>query len=570
MRNSRPILAAFLAFISFGVGLAAAATSAPSARTKPSAPAGAIALVAGRPVEAADIRRAALVMAGDPLRTSHPALWRKKLLELCVDRELLALEAERRGLLSDESVRHRIEAASVEILYAAIRERQLIPELTPNASQIDTARAGGLFRRIKLGYILSVTDRKATYEVYESLKNGARFDSVAAIYSVHPSASKGGELGWRRVGELNQKSWAAFRTAKPGDIMGPYSNGASHEFYRVEAIEDPDDRALRTTLVSERSEGLDIHYQIRLLQKYHFALNPDGVSSIIFASVTEKADSLLASLDSEGRRPERGVRPSLGVLARVDGDSITYRDLAFPEILHRDEEGKAKIEDTQRLLVACSVAMFPRLIAREAREQGIDRQPSVARSLRLIREEMPTLAMVARAVPAPDSAAVRAYFGTHASRYRRPEARRALVAAFSSRDTALLALSGWNRAEFRDSIFKAEGFQRIDGGTAGTVFPRFYGEITTFGKDPDPVSSAVRGLEEGQIAPLIETPNGYVLAKALGREAPRAFTFEEIRTSAWRDAREDAENAWVTSLLTRLRAATPARTVPARLDAVRL
>ncbi len=570
MKSVRPILAALLALIPFGVGPAAAAKSVPHARAKPSAPAGVIALIADRRVEEADIRRAALVMAGDPLRTSQPALWRKKLLDLCVDRELLALEAERQGLLNDAAVRRRIEAASAELLYAAIQEKQLIPELTPNASQIDTARAGGLFRRVKLGYILSVTDRKATYEIYESLKNGARFDSVAPLYSVHPSASKGGELGWRRVGELNRKSWGEFRTAKPGDLMGPYFNDQSHELYKVEAIEDPDDEALRRTLVSERSVGLDLHYKIRLLQKYHFALNPEGVSSVIFASATEKADSILASLDPKGRRPKRGVHPSLGVLARVDGDSITYRELAFPEILHRDEEGKSKLEDSRDLLVACSLAMFPRLIARDARERKIDREPSVARRLRLIREEISTRAMVTRAVPAPDTAAARAYFDAHASRYRRPAARRAFVAMFASRDTARMARMGWSRGEFRDSIFTVEGFRRTEGRTAGTLFPRFYGEIPIFETDTDPLSVAVRGLEEGQISSLIETPNGYAVAKALGREATRAFAFEEARTNAWVDAREDAENAWVMSQLERLRTATPARIVPARLDAVRL
>ncbi len=582
MKNMRSILAALLALIPLGVGSAAtvksapsapsarAKPSAPSARAKPFAPAGAIAFVAGRRVEEADIRRAALVMASDPLRASNHALWRKKLLDLCVDRELLALEAERRGLLNDASVGHRIGVASADLLFATIREKLLLPELTPNASQVDTARAGGLFRRVKLGYILSVTDRKATYEVFEAMKHGARFDSVAALYSVHPSAAKGGELGWRRVGELNRKSWAEFRTAKPGDLMGPYLNDQSHEFYKVEAIDDPDDAAIRRTLISERAHGLEVHYTIRLLQKYHFALNPEGVSSIIFASATEKADSLLASLDSQGRRPKRGVHPALDVLARADGDSITYRDLAYPEILHRDEERKAKLEDSQQLLVACSAAMFPRLIAREARERGIDRDPSIARRLRLIREDISTHAMVERSVPAPDAAAARAYFDAHASRYRRPAARRAFVAMFASRDTARMARMGFGRSEFRDSIFAVEGFLRTDGGTVGALFPRFYGEISIFDGAPDPLSVAVWGLGEGEISTVIETPNGYAVAKALGREAPRALSFDEARKGAWVDAREEAENAWVTSQLGRLRTRTPAHTVPARLDAVRL
>ncbi len=571
MKDMRSLLAALLTLIPLGVGIAAAPAKSPSpARAKSPSPPGAIAFIAGRRVEEADIRRAAAVLASDPLRARQHGLWRKKLLDLCVDRELLALEAERTGFLNDPAVKHGIEVEGSRVLYEAIRERFLVPEITPSASQIDTARADGLFRRVKMAYILSVTDRKATYELLEALKRGARFDSIAALYSIHPSAAKGGEVGWRRVGALNAAAWSAFKTAKPGDFMGPYPNAEAHEFYRVEAIEDPDDKELRDTMTHDRLMELDSRYRVGLLQKYHFRLNPDAVASIIFASATEKADSILASLDSEGRRPKRGVRPSLGIIAQVDGDSITYRDLAYPELLRKDAEGKAAIEESRDLLTVCSDAMLPRLIARDARERGIDRDPAIARRLRLICEEVSTKAMVASAVPALDSAAVRAYFDAHASRFQRPAVRRAFVTMFASPDTARMARVGWDRGEFRDSIFVAEGFRPLPNRAATTLFPRFYGEIPIFDTETDPLSVAVRGLGEGQISPLIETANGYAVAKALGREASRPFAFEEVRIRARAEAREHAEDAWVTSQLERLRAATPARTVPARLDAVRL
>ena len=569
MKNLRAILAALLALLALvplGVSLAAGAKSAPRSGPVP----GAVAFVGGRPVEEADIRRAALVMESDPLRKRQHALWRKKLLDLCADRERLALEAERLGLPRDAAVNHGIELLSADILYAAIKEKRLLPEITPSAAQVDTARAGGLFRRVKMALILSVTDRQTTNELIDAIRHGASFDSIAAIYSVHPSGPKGGEVGWKRVGELNAASWAGFKTAKPGDIMGPYANAQSHEFYRVEAIVDPDDREIRDTMMRDRLLELDSRYRVHLLQSHHFQLNPDQVSSVIFASATEKADSILASLDSRGRRSKRGVRPSLGVIARADGDSITYRDLAYPEFLRPDEEGKSKLEDSKQLLTVCSGAMLPRLIVRDARERGIDREPSVARRLRLIREEVSTRAMVARAVPRLDSTAVRAYFHAHTSRYRRPAARRALVAVFASEDTARMALPEWNRREFRDSLFIVEGFRRIDHGTAATMFPRFQGEIPILETDTDPLSTAVRGLDAGRISPVVATPNGYAIAKVIAREAPRAFSLDEVRADVSVDAREDAENAWVTSQLEHLRAATPARTVPAQWNAVRL
>jgi parvulin-like peptidyl-prolyl isomerase len=562
MEKRKPILLALLAFLTLGIG--------PAEGAKSTSPEGPIAVIADRRVEEADIQRAALVMERDPLRTRKPALWRKKLLDLCVDRELLALEAERAGFLNNPTVKRRIERSSAEALYAVIRERVLLPEIKPTAVEIDTARAGGLFRRAKLAYILAVADPPTTLKIFSSLQAGANFDSLAALVSVHPSAPKGGKLGWRRVGSLNPGSRSAFKTAKLGDLLGPYPNNQAHEIYKIEAIEDPDDAAIRETMLRDRAKKLDTHYNIRLLQKYRFELNPDESSAVIFAVATEKADSILASLDAEGRRSKQGVRPSLGILARADGDSITFRDIADPELLRRDPAGKAHIEDVQRLLAVCTAAMLPRLIARDARERGIDRDPAIARRLRLLREEASTRAMVAQAVPALDSASIRAYFESHRERYRRPAARRALVAVFASEDTARTALHGWNGAGFRDSVFAAWNFRKLRDATAGSLPVRSYAEVPTFQADQDPVSLAVRTLEEGQISPVVRTPQGYALAVALGREPARGLTFEEVSVTVRAEARDAAENAWVLGTLQRLRAATPARTVQARLDAVRL
>ncbi len=569
MKNTRIQLAAIFALLSLAMA-PAPRKAAPRAKAAAKSPA-VIALIAGRRVDEADIRRAALVMERDPARAKDHAAWRKKLLDFCVDRELLALEAERAGFLKDPLVRRRIEVESASTLYLAIKDKVLVPQVAPTAAQLDTARAGGLFRRVKLGYILSVTDKESTYKLIETLKHGARFDSVAALYSIHPSAPKGGDIGWKYVGELHQASWSQFKTAKPGDVMGPFSNAApAHEVYLVESIVDPDDKEIRDVMIRDRLLNVESRYYVDVLQKYHFRMNADQVGSMIFASATEPADSILASLDAGGHRPKRDIHPALGVLATVDGDSITYRDLAVPDLMQRGPDGKAHIDDTRDLIRFCSLAALPRLMARDARERGIDTDPAVARRLRLIKEEESTRAMVAKAVPAPDSAAAVAYFHAHPESFQRPAAHRALVAVFAREDTANAALAVWNRKAARDSIFNVEGFARNDKAVANTIFPRFYGEMSLLDTDQDPLSVAVRGLQEGQIAPLIETLNGYAVAEGRGSEPARAYRFEEVRLLAQTQAREEAENAWVTKQLERLRAATPARTVPARLDAVRL
>ena len=532
---------------------------------------GPIATVADRRVEEADIRRAALVMADDPLRKKNPALWRKKLLDLCIDRELLALEAERAGILKEPALKRQVERRSADALYAVIRDRVLLPEIRPTAAQIDTARAGGRYRHVRVSYILSVADRQGIQEVSAALKAGASFDSIMEIYSIHPSKARGGDLGWRWTGELTAASWGALKTAKPGDILGPYRNSNAHDFYRIDAAQDPNDKELGEKLLNDRARWLETRYAVTLLKKYKFELNHAGVSSAIFASATEQVDSILASLSPAGTRSERGVQPALGALARVDGDSITYLDIASPETLQRDGNGRARIPNTQSLEVLCTTAILPRLIARDAREHGIDRDPAVARMLRLIREDISTRTMVARAAPEPsDPDAVRAYFESHPARYQRPPARRALVAMFDSEDSARASLRAWNGIGVQDTALIARGFRTQWRATAATLLANCYAEIPLFDTGSDPLSLAVRSLDAGQMSPVVRMPHGYALATVLGREAARPMTFSEAAVDAAEDAREDRENAWVTGQLNRLRAATPARTVPPRLNAVRL
>lgn len=538
---------------------------------QPPPPRGPIATVGSRRIDEADIQRAALVLWDDPSRLKQPTVWRKKLLDLCIDRELLALEAERQGLPDNRALRHEIEVRTGIALLAEVKKRALLPAIEPTAVEIDTARLGGLFRRVKLEYILTLAERNVVNDIVTALKQGGRFDSVAVQYSIHPSSNKGGSVGWRRIGELNPAAWNALKSAKPGDLLGPYVNGGAREILRVDAVEDPDDAGIREALLRRRTMELEPRYYVDLLRKYGFQMDSSRVGAMIFASATEKVDSILASLDANGSRPVLGVHPALGVLARVRGDSVTYFDIAVPELLSRNDAGKASIGETRRLIELCSAAILPRLIARDAHERGIDRDPAVARTVRLIQDEVATGAMVSRSAPSPrDPATLRTYYDAHLSRYRRPAARRALVAMFATADSARAALRAWNGIGFGESTLIANGFHRQERATASSLLAQYYAEVPLFETDNDPLSLAVRALGEGQISPVVETPHGYGLATILGREAARTLTFAEAAPRVVLDCGEERQNQWVTQELERLRAATPAQRIATRLEAVRL
>jgi len=212
------------------------------------------------------------------------------------------------------------------------------------------------------------------------------------------------------------------------------------------------------------------------------------------------------------------------------------------------------------------IAVLPGLIMRDARERGLDRDPGAARQLKLIRDELATHAMVRRAVADKlDSVACLKHFQANAARYRRPAARRALVAMFAIEDSARAALRAWLGVGFAESTLAARGLLPQEGAGATTLLRGRYAEIPLFDTDADPLSLAARALGAGRITPVVRTVHGHAVAIVRAREEARPLTYAEARGRVVSDLRSEVENAWVLDLLQRLRAATPVQRFPSRL-----
>ncbi|HET7498277.1 MAG TPA: peptidyl-prolyl cis-trans isomerase [Candidatus Eisenbacteria bacterium] len=563
--------AALLALIALAVPAPGPARAAapPSAR-------GPIATVGDRTVDALDIQSAALVLGQDPLRKTNPALWRRMLLDRCVDRELLAMEAEKRGIGRDPAIRQRIAEREYAALFQAVYQRVLVPTLDVTPAQMDSLQKTGLYRMVDLYYILLRDDaaqgrRKEAETIVERLRAGGRFDSVAVTKSGHPSRGNGGHFGAVLARDLDPSSYAASRTAKPGDILGPYSGPYGHEIYKVGGFQTLSPDSIRAIVRVERTRNVIRDYQARLLAQYHFLLEPEVVRPILFAMASETPDSLLASMRPDGTRPRMGARPEIGVIARVDGDSLTLPDLLRETHPAPGANGRIRIRDGDALRDLASEALFRRLLVRDAKERGLASDPRVARELRLIREGTAVTAMIAAERPAdPGTPELRAWFEAHAARYRRPAARRARVAVFASQDSAMAALRSWNGVGISDSSLQALRFEEQPRATESTLYPQHAATLPFFDADSDPLGIAVRHLDPGMTSPVVRTAQGYAIAHVLAREPARPMTLDEAIDRVRRDWREEKENEWVLSQLERMRAQTPVRVVPSRLQAVKL
>jgi hypothetical protein len=556
-----------------GAPARAMAAAAPSTR-------GPIATLGNRTVEAVDIQRAAIVLRTDPLRERNPAQWRRMLLDRCVDRELLAMEAERLGLQNDPVVKRRYEDREFLRLYREVHERLLLPGLEPTEAQLDSLRKTGLYRSVDLHYIVMLDDERGTQKalaqkILERIRAGASFDSMARIYSVHPSRQQGGHFGPSLVRDLAPSSYQDINAAKPGDVLGLYSGrpgrNTYHQIYKIGGFTELTTDSLKSLVRTERTNSMVQLHQEELLAKYHFAPDPAMMKPVLFTLGSETRDSILASLSPEGTRPERGVRPALGIIARVDGDSLTFLDFYNRTRLTVGTSGRLRVRDEHHLRELMGQAFYRRLVVRDAKDRGFAAEPQIARELRLARDDEAVRAMVTRARPPNlDSTALRAFFETHAARYQRPAAWIARVGVFTSRDSASAALLAWNGTNAGDSVFFGRGLTEQPHATQYDLLPGRTARLTYFDRDTDPMARSVRTMSEGQFTPVVATLEGYAVARVSGREAARPYAFDEVIDRVRRDWREETENEWVLRQLERMRAKTPVRIVPARLEAVKL
>ncbi|HEY6573203.1 MAG TPA: peptidyl-prolyl cis-trans isomerase [Candidatus Eisenbacteria bacterium] len=554
-----------------------ALAAAAEAKTPP-ALRGPVATVGGRSVEAIDIQRAAMSLGVEPPRGVTARAWRRTLLDRCVDRELLALEAERRGLLDDPALRRELTEREYAILMKLLYEKVLVPGIIPTPAELDSIKKAGRYRWLDLDYILVRDDVDkgrlgVAVRIIDRARRGASWDSLAKIYSGHPpSAAAGGHFGPVLVKDVEPAAQDSIAFAKPGEIFGPYSGPYGHEIYKVRGWIEVGDDSLMRLLVDERTRLIHQRHSDAVLRKYHFAADSANVKQAMATFRSESSDSIMASLGPDGTRAAIGIRPAVGIIARADGAKVTIADVIRYARPGANEHGRVRVHDFNEMTTFAARTIVHELIVRDARERGLDKDPLVARQLRLCRDELATKAMVARARPAdPSASALDAYIEKNASRYRSPASRQARVAMFSNADSAREALKAWNGIGFPpDSTFQAMGFKIRKNVRPGTLWPKQVSTLSIPEASNEPLNLSLRALAAGQFAPATEMLNGWAVAMMTGREEAAPLSPEEAAPRALRDWREEMENQWVTDQLERLRAKTPVNVVPARLEAVRL
>jgi peptidyl-prolyl cis-trans isomerase C len=244
IRSSR---AAFLAAVMLAVTLCLAGCGRGSgAEHAPERGDRAVAKVDGKTVWSSDVKREAvaqgLIGEGEPLDVSSDLF--RRVLDQVVDQRLLAGEAARRKLDKDPVAQRRLAAARDRVLGDMLVESVVSDAVNDNAvrglyqEQLKLAKRSEEIhaRQIVLG---SVAEAEA---VRKLLATGASFEALAMEKSTDAATRfNGGDLGYFTIDVMPETYDAALKTAKPGQIVGPFPVEGGFALVKVEdrRVEQP-------------------------------------------------------------------------------------------------------------------------------------------------------------------------------------------------------------------------------------------------------------------------------------------------------------------------------------------
>jgi peptidyl-prolyl cis-trans isomerase C len=219
-----------------------ACSRAPVAERPPQAGDRAVAKVGDDTIWASDVKREAvaegLINEGEPLDISS-ALFGQALDEL-IDIKVLAAEAARRKLDQSPAAQRRLASARDRILQDLLLESVLEKAITPRSTQglyEEQLKRFQASMQYKARQIVVATQPEADEVRKQALQKNADFAALATARSTDPATRfDGGELGYFTTDVMPEPYGEALKSAKAGDLVGPFKTEAGFVVLKVEDV----------------------------------------------------------------------------------------------------------------------------------------------------------------------------------------------------------------------------------------------------------------------------------------------------------------------------------------------
>lgn len=150
----------------------------------------------------------------------------KKQLDSIITRKLLDQEAMSREFINDKIVKAKLDRYSDQMLANLFPRKVIVPMVSIEdqdvldyyEKNIDNYRKSDV---VNLGMIV-VEDEKEAFRVYDDLKKGADFSSLAEQVSTDRSSNDGGDVGWLDINTLPPDIRDLMYNSKPVELLGPF------------------------------------------------------------------------------------------------------------------------------------------------------------------------------------------------------------------------------------------------------------------------------------------------------------------------------------------------------------
>lgn len=313
-----------------------------------------------------------------------------------IDGKLQIQAAYEKGFDKDPQIVSQLDQDKDKLLLQQLFQKEVLSKAKVTDKDVEDFYKK-LGERIKVRHILVKTKKEAD-QIYQDLKKGANFDSLAKEKSIDPgSKEKGGDLGsitWNAMLGLSPFKEAAFKL-KPQEISHPVKTIAGWHVIKLEERKKEEQKPfaeekdrLKTSLQMMRQQEAALNYVYGLMERSDIQM----VSSTL-KKLDEKTRELAAKDTLQTQAQGVNIFPdqltaeerSLPILKYKGGELKVDDFLAFYNRLPFYQRPPLTDEENLKNMVF-NYLLAPELLKKEALKAGIDKSKEYKDRLNQIKE----------------------------------------------------------------------------------------------------------------------------------------------------------------------------------------
>ncbi|MDP3024415.1 MAG: peptidylprolyl isomerase [candidate division Zixibacteria bacterium] len=260
----------------------------------------------------------------------------KQFVDQEIDGKLQIQAAYEKGFDKDPQIISRLDQEKDKLLLNQLFQKEVLSKAKVTDKDVEDFYKK-LGERIKVRHILVKTKKEAD-QIYQTLKGGANFDSLAKEKSIDPGTKeKGGDLGfitWNALLGLGPFKEAAFKL-KPNEISHPVKTIAGWHVIKLEERKKEEQKPfaeekdrLKMSLQMMRQQEAALTYVYDLMEKSDLQM-----VSPTLKKLEEKARELAAK-DTLQTQPQ---------MANIDPGQLTEEERSLPVLKYKG--GVLKVDD---------------------------------------------------------------------------------------------------------------------------------------------------------------------------------------------------------------------------------